>query len=280
MRLPKKYIPLSMAAGIKKALALACCLSLLCSCSNKGNLSVIVAGSTSVQPYAEILAEEFAILYPGSEIDVQGGGSSAGIQAAETRTADIGMSSRHLKESEEAVLHSFEIAKDGLAMIVHPDNPLDNLSLDDVRAIYAQEATLWSDMGGNGHKIHLITREEGSGTRSAFEELVMGTSVISPKAIVQDSNGAVKQLVSNDRNSIGFISLGLVDGTVKALKLDGSAPSIENVLNGTYNLHRPFIFVTSDEPQGEAKEFIDFVMGQHGQELLAKEGLIPPEKGD
>ncbi|MCL2496098.1 MAG: phosphate ABC transporter substrate-binding protein, partial [Clostridiales bacterium] len=222
-------------------------LNLLPACGARQHSAVIVAGSTSVQPYAEILAEEYALKYPGGEIDVQGGGSSAGITAAESGAADIGMSSRALKDSEQG-LWSVEIARDGLAVIVHPQNPLQNLTLEQICGIYAGTIGNWNDLGGANAKIHIIAREEGSGTRSAFEELVMDKTKITPKAIVQDSNGAVRQLVSNDKNSIGFISLGLVDDTVKALKLGGVTASWENVVNGSYTLFRPFLFVAKDRP--------------------------------
>jgi len=244
-------------------------------CGGRAENAVIVAGSTSVQPYAEILAEDFYHLYPEIEIDIQGGGSSAGITAAESGTADIGMSSRHLKESE-AGLWAVEIAKDGLAVIVHPNNPIGDLSLAQIQAIYAQNILFWSELGGNATKIHVITREEGSGTRSAFEELVMGKELhITPKAIVQDSNGAVRQLVMDDPNAIGFISLGLVDGTVKALRLGGIAAMRENVIDGSYTLFRPFLFVAIEEPEGAARQFIDYILSSDGQQLLTREGLIP-----
>ncbi|MCL2486072.1 MAG: phosphate ABC transporter substrate-binding protein [Oscillospiraceae bacterium] len=247
---------------------------------------VIVAGSTSVQPYAEILAEEYARMHPGSEVDVQGGGSSAGIAAAESDTADIGMSSRKLKEGE-AYLWSVEIAKDGLAVIVHPDNPVSGLTLEQVRDIYSGEITDWAELDESNTepidtkksktKINLIAREAGSGTRSAFLELVMGDEKITPKAIIQSSNGAIKLLVSGDKNAIGFISLGLVDESVKALMLNGVEATTENVINGGYSLFRPFLYVCNGEPTGAVREFIDFTLSAEGQRILAHEGLIPAD---
>lgn len=214
------------------------------------------------------------ILHPDCAIDVQGGGSSAGIMSAQSGTADIGMSSRSLKENEKS-LWSVEIARDGLAVIVHSGNPVMNLTLNQVRDIYTAKITDWSQFGGSDSKIHVIAREEGSGTRGAFEDLVMDDIRISPKAIVQDSNGAVRQLVADDPNAIGFISLGLVDETVKALQLDGVAATTENVINGSYGLSRPFLFMTLNEPSDETKQFLDFSLSVEGQELLAAEGLIP-----
>ncbi len=252
--------------------------ALAVSCGSASEYIIVVAGSTSVQPYAEVLAEEFAHSRPEIEVDVQGGGSSAGITAARSGTAEIGMSSRHLKDSE-AGLWSVEIAKDGLVLIVHPSNPINDLSLDQIREIYAGDITNWSELGGADARIHLITREESSGTRSAFEELVMKKKPISPKAIVQDSNGAVRQLVSSDKRSIGFISLGLADDSVKAISLEGIRATMENVKNETYALHRPFLFVCADEPAGAAKLFVDYTLSAEGMGILIAEGLIPGSGG-
>ena len=253
-------------------------MCLTSSCVGRHETYFIVAGSTSVQPYMEILAEEYMRIHPDKAIDIQGGGSSAGITAAESETAQLGMSSRNLKEAEQH-LWSVEIAKDGLAIIVNPRNPVHDLTIEQLRAIYAGDIISWSEFGGADARIHVITREEGSGTRSAFESLVMGESRITPKAIVQNSNGAVRQLIADDPNAIGFISLGLVDSTVKALYLDGIKPSRENVINGSYSLYRPFLFVCNGEPTGLTKQFIDFVLSPEGQQILVHEGLIPATEG-
>ena len=240
---------------------------------------IIVAGSTSVQPYAEVLAEEFARKFPEkSAIDIQGGGSSAGITAVESGTADIGMSSRDMKEAE-GHLWTTVIAKDGLAIIVNPGNPIADLSREQLRGIYAEEVTNWSELGGPDARIHIIAREEGSGTRVAFEDLVMGGYRITPRAIIQDSNGAVRQLVADDPHSIGFISLGLVEigeKPVKAVKIDGVAATRENVLGSSYSLYRSFLFVTEREPEpgGQVSNFIEFVFSDDGRRILSEEGLI------
>ena len=247
---------------------------LLSACGRRDGDAIVVAGSTSVQPYAEILAEAWAHL-GGEEIDIQGGGSSAGITAARSGTAEIGMSSRALKADED--LWSVEICKDGLAVIVHPSNPVSDLTLEQVRGVFTQDIPNWSALGGNDAKIHIITREEGSGSRDAFTGLVMGEREISPKAIVQASNGAVRQLVSDDANAIGFISLGLVgegEKPVKALRLEGAEATRANVVGGTYELFRPFLFVAAEEPQGPAMDFIEFVLSPEGRRILTAEGLI------
>jgi len=271
----KKRTGFDRASSAALVLLLSACL--LSSCGGRKSSAVVIAGSTSVQPYAELLVEEYALQHPGCEIDVQGGGSSAGITAVESGIADIGMSSRALKDSELG-LWSVEIAKDGLAIIINPRNPLANLSLEQLRRIYAGAVVNWKEVGGEDARIHVITREEGSGTRSAFEDMVMNKEQISPRAVVQNSNGSVRQLVAGDKNSIGFISLGLVDETVKAVRLGGIAPTWDNVSNGSYSLYRPFLFVSESKPNGQVGQFIDFVLSPEGQQMLINEGLIPPGK--
>jgi len=263
------------AAGI---VVLVLALSLLSACSNRNEAGIIVAGSTSVQPYAEVLAEEYMILHPDAVIDIQGGGSSAGIMAAQSGTSNLGMSSRVLKDEEKSLWY-VEIARDGLAVITNPANPIQSLTLDQISDIYSAKITDWSQLGGTKAKIHIITREDGSGTRDAFVNLVMGESNITPRAIVQDSNGAVRQLVADDPNAIGYISLGLVDETVQALQLDGVEATRDNVMNGSYNLSRPFLFVAQVEPTGQTREFLDYVLSEEGQQILINEGLISPSEG-
>jgi len=254
-------------------------VSLTSSCSKPSKSGIIIAGSTSVQPFAEALSEEYMKLNKDIEIDVQGGGSSAGVMSAQTNTADIGMSSRELTGDEKKMWY-VEIARDGLAVIVNPANIIGNLTLEQARDIYSGKITNWSQLGGKKAEIHVITREEGSGTRSAFESLVMNKVEINPRAIVQDSNGTVRQLVGDDAAAIGFISLGLVNEKVKALELDGVEATRENVINGTYGLSRPFLFITSVSPTGKTKLFIDFVLSAEGKKLLNAEGLVTFETGE
>lgn len=245
------------------------------SCSLRpGQKGVTVAGSTSIQPFADQWAEVFMARFPGRAINVQGGGSSAGIQAALAGAAQIGMSSRELKP-EEKVLKEFIVAWDGLAIIVHPSNPVDDLPLEKVREIFAGRILSWKEVGGPDRKIHVVTREEGSGTRGAFQEMVMHKERITKKAIVQDSNGTVREVVAGDPYAIGYISLGLLEPRVKAIKLDGVEASIENVVRRNYKLIRPFILVTQGEPAPEARDFIQFILSEEGQNLIQKQGLIP-----
>jgi phosphate transport system substrate-binding protein len=232
-----------------------------------------VAGSTSVQPFAEKLAEVYMHQHPGVRIDVQGGGSSAGIYAATQGAADLGASSRELLGQEKKLVE-IPIAFDGIAVIVHPSNPLTTITLAEIRQIFGGTVTNWSALRLPPHAIDLITREEGSGTREAFEHLVMGKEEITPAALVQDSNGSVREIVAGDLNSIGYISAGLVDDRVKALAIDGVLPTRDNIKNHTYKLTRRFLLVSRAAPSGSCKDFVDFILDPGGQKVLETEGLV------
>ncbi len=239
----------------------------------RSRAGITVAGSTSVEPFAELLAEEYMARHPTSHIYVQGGGSTAGIEAVNSHVANIGMSSRSLLPHEKD-LYAVTIAKDAIAIIVHPKNPVQDLSLEKIRKIFSGKLKNWEELGGLSHPIILVSREEGSGTREAFQKLVMGKEEISLESLVQDSNGAIRQVVSGDQNAIGYISLGLVNEKVMPLKISNVHPSVNNIENGKYTLVRPFLFVFNGEPKGESKSFLDFVLSPEAQKLLSKEGLV------
>ncbi len=207
-------------------------------------------------PFSEKLAEHFKIEKPRITVDVQGGGSSAGIQACMNRTVDIGMSSRDLK-GDEKVLKEIVICHDGIAIVVHPQNPIKDITLEQIRAIYGGSLRNWKQLGWIDRNIDAVTREEGSGTRGAFEELVMGKTDIHDSIMVQDSNGSVKEVVATDPYAIGYISLGVVDAKVKALSVEGVAPTVENIQTKKYRIVRPFLYLTLGEPTEAARLFID-----------------------
>jgi phosphate transport system substrate-binding protein len=253
---------------------------LLCSCNNstpgkKGKVkhTITIAGSTSVMPFTEKLAEHFSLDHPDFVINIQGGGSTAGIQAVINRTVSIGMSSRELKEGERR-LNTITICHDGISIILHPTNPVGNLTLQQVRDIYDGKIRNWRDLGWVNRGIDAVTREEGSGTRGAFEELVMKKEEIDDRIMVQDSNGSVKEVVATDPYAIGYISLGLVDQKVKSATIDGVTPTIKNIKVGQYKIVRPFLYVIDGELDTYSKTFVDFILSRDGQNILKKEGLV------
>jgi phosphate transport system substrate-binding protein len=239
-----------------------------------GQTELTLAGSTSIQPFADKWAEVFMEKRPGLGVNVQGGGSSAGIQACKSGACQIGMSSRDLK-GDERDLVEIVVARDGLAVIVHPSNPVKGAKIAEIKQIFAGDLKNWKYLGGLNRSITVVTREEGSGTRGAFQDLVMGKTRIYRGAITEDSNGTVREIIAHDPYAIGFISLGLVNDRVRALDLDGATPNEEHIADGSYKLVRPFLFVSRGEPAGLAREFVDFVLSEEGQALIRKEGLLP-----
>jgi phosphate transport system substrate-binding protein len=247
-------------------------LSLILGGGRSGAVNVV--GSTSIQPFAEMLAQAYQDSHADSYVDVQGGGSTAGLQAAANGLAQIGMCSRALTPDEATEFQSVVIARDGLAIVVHSSNPIEGLSRDQIRRIFAGEIRNWTEVGGPDRPVRPITREEGSGTREAFVKLVMGKVRIARQALTQESNGAVKELVRNDPAGVGYMSLGLVGGELRAVAVDGVAPTSANVVAGKYPLVRPFLFVTVGKPSEKARAFIDFVLSPEGQRMIENEGLV------
>ena len=241
--------------------------------------TVTLSGSTTVQPLAEKLAEAFMTENTGLQIDVQGGGSSVGVKAAGQATSDIGMASREIKESELAEfpnLKIFVIARDGIAIVAHPDVPVSDLTVEQVRDIFSGKITNWKDLGGDDQNIIVVSREEGSGTRAAFEEMVMGEdALIAASAILQASNGAIRTTVSTTPYSIAYLSFGYLDDTVKSISIDGVAPTEPNAADGSYPIVRPLNMLTNGEPAGMVKAFLDFILSEAGQKLVVEDGYIP-----
>jgi phosphate transport system substrate-binding protein len=246
-------------------------------CGRASRPGLTLAGSTSVQPFAEKWADAYQARRPGVAIHVQGGGSTAGVQAAISGAAQIGMSSRQLAPDERGRVTGIPVARDGIAVIVHPTMAVSDLQIAEVRAIYAGEIRSWrSIVGGRDLPITVITREEGSGTRAAFEGLVMGQRRIVASALVQDSTGAVRQMVASDPAAVGYVSIGLVDASVKALRLGGVEATEANIDAGKYPLVRPFLFVVPAQPPALVRDFVEWIVGPEGRALTRREGLLPP----
>ena len=212
--------------------------------------------------------------YPGTVINVQGGGSTAGIQATMNGTCDLGTSSRNLKPNERG-LKVVLIALDGIAVILHNDNPVDNLSIEQVRGIFSRNIVNWRELGWQDKEIIPVTREEGSGTRASFEEMIMGDEAISDACLVQDSNGAVREIIASTPQGVGYISVGLVDEREKVVAINGVKPTLANLISERYRFSRPFLLLLREEPKGECKKFIDYVLSEEGQKILGTSGLMP-----
>jgi phosphate transport system substrate-binding protein len=247
-----------------------------------------LAGSTTVQPLAEKLAEAYMAMNPDLVIEIQGGGSSVGVTSAGEGTVDIGNASRDVKSSELETfpgLQIFTIAYDGIAIVTHPDTELPSLSIEQVRDIFAGEITNYSEVGGPDADIIVVSREEGSGTRAAFEELVMEykdeagekqAKAIYERALLQQSNGQVRTTVSTTPDAIGYLSFGFLGDDIRPVQIDGVEPTVGNVLNGSYPIFRPLNMLTNGAPNDLAQAFLDFILGEAGQTIVA-ESYIPVE---
>lgn len=237
--------------------------------------TVNIVGSTSVQPVAEKLAETYEETHSDININVQGGGSSVGIKSAQDGTADIGTSSKDLKDDEKEGLTEYNIGQDGIVIAVNNKNTVTDLSKEQLKDIFSGKITNWNEVGGPDGEIHLVTREAGSGTLDAFESIVMGKDTkIKSDAIAQSSTEAVKQSVKQDENAIGFVSFAHMTDDVKSISVGGVSPSSETIADGSYELQRPFLFLVKGTPTGELKEFIDWVNSSEAQKVLDEEKII------
>jgi phosphate transport system substrate-binding protein len=275
MSLPSPY-PVRRVSRFAVAIPIACalCLCLFGAACRSRSGSVTLAGSTAFQPFAEKLADEFDAAHPEFNVTVQGGGSALGISAALNGAAQIGMADLVELPADAAALKSFVVARDGIAVVVNPANKLTDLPMARIRDVYIGSIRNWKDLGGVDAPISVVSRESGSGTRSSFES-ILGRFDLTTDALIQDSNGTIRETVANDDHAIGYISYGLVNDKVKAVKVDGQECTTELILAGKYPLVRPIYLLTLGEPTGASKLFIDYVLGPAGQASIKADGLLP-----
>jgi len=240
-------------------------------------------GSTTVEPIIRAAAEAFSEMYPEVKISYDAPGSSAGVKGALGGTYSLGAASRSLKSSEvEQGAVDYAIAKDGVAVVVNKGSvPLDDISLEDVIAIYAGDVTNWSQLGGPDAEIVVFNRDEASGTRSCFKDATVKTqdkSFVETAAIVT-SNGDMVAKVGSTPYAVGYCGFGYIgkDAGTKAVTVNRIAPRAENVLNGTYSVSRELILITKgDVPSGSLEEaFIEYILSEEGQEIVGEEKFIP-----
>ena len=243
--------------------------------------SISMVGSTSMEKLANAVSEAFMEKYPKVTVTAEFVGSGAGIEAVTNGTADIGNSSRNLKDEEKAngVTENI-VAIDGIAVVVDLANTVEDLTKDQLTSIYDGSVTNWKDVGGNDAPIVVVGREAGSGTRGAFEELLKLEDACKYSNEL-DSTGAVMAKVASTPGSIGYVSLDVLDDTVKAVKLDGAEPTEENIKAGKYFLSRPFVMATKGEISEQndlVKALFDFIYSDEGSELVKSVGLITADK--
>lgn len=263
--------------------ALAAVLGLSACSGGASPQTLTVAGSTTVLPIAEMAAEGFGD-QTGVNVLVSGLGSSAGIEAVTNGTADIATSSRQLTaEESEHELVATVVAHDGIAVIVSPDNPVTELTTEQLRDIYAGKIANWSEVGGNDLEIQVVNRDEASGTREAFRSIVMGDTEFDRSAAVLPGTGQVRDVVSRTPGAIGYISIGFVESdyastTVKSLDIDGVEATEDNVESGVYPISRDLYFFTNGDPQGTAYDYISYVLSDAMDQTIRDAGYIPAHK--
>ncbi len=240
----------------------------------KGKTSITMAGSTAFQPFAENIAEQYMKTRPTVSITVQGGGSAVGVQSAISGAAQIGMADLVKLPEEAKVLTATVVARDGIAVVLNPANKVAGLTTNQVRDIFNGKIKNWIDVGGANSTITIVSREAGSGTRSSFEQII-GDISLTKNALIQDSNGTIRETVANDANAVGYLSHGLINEKIRAIRVDDQECTPETITAGTYKHVRPIYLLTNGQPQGEVKNFIDYVLSVEGQQTIKSKGLIP-----
>ena len=239
--------------------------------------SLSIAGGTAHIPVMKEAAKRIMTSNPDISITVAGGGSGVGVQKVGEGLVDIGNTGRPIsaQEKEKYGLLSFAFAVDGVGVAVHPDNPVQDVSREQVQAVFAGEISSWKELGGPERSINLYTRDEASGTRKVFWKKALGKGDVAVRANVVPSNGAMKVAVSRDKAAIGYLSIGHMDDSIARVALDGVLPTQENAVDGSYTVIRKLYMNTKGEPSPLAQAFIDYVQGPAGAEIVSESGFIP-----
>ncbi|MGE4299539.1 MAG: phosphate ABC transporter substrate-binding protein [Desulfovibrionaceae bacterium] len=266
---------------IKNLLLTACVVLAMVGTAFAG--SIEVKGSTTVFPIMQKWVEAFQGAHSGAAISVSGGGSSNGIKALLDGTTDIAMASRKMKDKEVTLAKEkgvepkeFVVALDAVLPIVNPSNPVTNLTIDQLRGIYAGDITNWKEVGGKDETIVVISRDTSSGTYETWEHFVMGKKArVTPRALLQASSGAVLTAVGKNPKAISYDGIGYVNKTVKALKVNGVEGTAQTAKDKSYPISRELQIYTNGAPKGEVKTFIDFMLSPAGQKFVGEAGFVP-----
>jgi len=269
--------------GLKKftVIMLICAFCLTANIAFAGN--IVIKGSTTVLPIAQKVAEAYMKQNPVVKITISGGGSGNGIKAIIDGSTDIADSSRFIKgdEVKQAIEKGvypvpFAIAYDCIIPVVNPENKIQNLTIDQLKAIYKGEITNWKDVGGADGKIVVISRDTSSGTYEVWEEKIMNKERVFPGALLQASNGAIVQVVSKNKNAIGYIGIGYINNTIKPLMVNSIKGTPETTLDGSFPVSRALYMFTNGWPKGDVLNFINFVINpEKGQKYVKEAEFVP-----
>ena len=248
--------------------------------AKRGN-KVTIAGSTTVLPIAQATAEIFMDNNPEINISVRGGGSSVGIAGIMAGTVDIGNASRHIKAKElesarEKGINPYEnvVANDGMAIVVHKNNTVKDLTLEQIKDIYTGKISNWKEIGGPSLPIVVISRDVSSGTFEVFNSLVLKNAKAISGALMLASNNAVVSTIATTPGAIGYAGLGYINDTVNTVKVNGVSASKQTVQNKTYPIARTLHMYTNGAPKGLVKKYIDFILSDEGQKIIEEQGFI------
>ncbi len=244
---------------------------------------IVIKGSTTVLPIAQKVAEIYMKDNPDVKISISGGGSGNGIKALIDGLTDIADSSRFIKQKEVKLAVEngrypvpFAVAYDCIVPVVHPGNNITNLSMAQLKDIYMGKIKNWKQIGGHDRPVVVISRDTSSGTYEVWYKKVMKKERVFPRALLQASNGAIVQAIANNKNAIGYIGLGYMTGSVKALRVNNIEGSAETTLNGTYPISRPLYMFTQGWPKGDTLNFINFLVHPgKGQKYVSEAGYVP-----
>jgi phosphate transport system substrate-binding protein len=258
-------------------------MSVLCLATGVWAENLEIKGSTTVLPIAQKAAEAFMKVYPDVNVSVSGGGSGNGIKAIIDGTTDIADASRFIKDKEVALAVEkgvypvpFGVAYDCIVPVVHPLNPIQNLTIDQLKNIYMGKIKNWKEVGGADKKIVVISRDTSSGTYEVWEKLIMNKERVFPGALLQASNGAVAQSVAKNSYAVGYVGISYLNKDLKALTVNNVAASAENAMSGSYPVSRILYMFTKGWPTGTTLKFINFVMHPaKGQKIVAEAGYVP-----
>jgi len=246
--------------------------------------SIVIKGSTTVLPIAQGTLEAFMKKHPEVQISLSGGGSGEGMKALIDKTADIATSSREIKKEEIELAKTKNVnpvanivANDAIVPVVHPKNKVTNLSIDQLSQIYQGKITNWKEVGGEDLKIVVISRDSSSGTFESWDHFVMKKAKVAPQAQMLASNGAIVTAVSKNRYAIGYLGIGYVNKSVKALQVNGVTASVATALSKEYPFSRELYMYTDGDATGDVAKYIAFVKSAEGQKIVVKEGFVPLE---
>lgn len=245
--------------------------------------SITVKGSDTLVILAQKWAEVYMGQKPDVKIQVTGGGSGTGFAALQNQATDLCNASRKIKAKEiESCVKAFnkrpteyKVAIDGLSVYVSADNPVKELSLDQLELIFTGKIKNWKELGGADAPVVVVGRDSSSGTFESWQELVMGKTRVSQRALLQSSSGGVVQAVAGNPNAIGYIGVGYLDSQIKGLVVNGVQPGAKTAQDGTWPISRELYLFTSGQPQGDAKKLVDYTLSAEGQQFVSKSGFVP-----